>query len=163
MHRRQDSPGDNFVAVDLGEINPAAATDGEEGMVVSCRALRSLNQYTNKRLAELSHKQAAKVKGSRGWRRLQRRKNRFLAQQRRRKRDIEHKISREVAGTLWELATSCHSPYTARLGESYRPARSSVVSHSVGQTSKRSSGPLLTRAKESVVPWTRDKWLLQVW
>ena len=54
-------------------------------MVISCRALRSLNQYTNKRLAVLSHKQAAKVKGSRGWRRLQRRK-----------RDMEHKISREV-------------------------------------------------------------------
>ena len=90
------SPGDNVVAVDLGEIHPAAATDGEEGVVVSCRALRSLNQYTNKRLAELSHKQAAKVKGSRGWRRLQRRRNRFLAQQRRRKRDMEHKISREV-------------------------------------------------------------------
>ena len=92
----KDSPGDNVVAVDLGEIHPAAVTDGEEGVVVSCRALRSLNQYTNKRLAELSRKQAAKVKGSRGWRRLQRRKNRFLAQQRRRKRDMEHKISREA-------------------------------------------------------------------
>jgi putative transposase len=92
----KDSPGDNVVAVDLGEIHPAAATDGEESIVVSCRALRSLNQYTNKRLAELSHKQAAKVKGSRGWRRLQRRRSKFLAQQRRRKRDIEHKISREV-------------------------------------------------------------------
>jgi putative transposase len=92
----KDSPGDNVIAVDLGEIHPAAATDGEEGVIISCRALRSLNQYTNKRLAELSHKQVAKVKGSRGWRRLQRRKNRFLAQRRRRKRDMEHKISREV-------------------------------------------------------------------
>jgi putative transposase len=92
----KDSPGDSVVAVDLGEIHPAAATDGEENVIVSCRALRSLNQYTNKRLAALSHKQAGKVKGSRGWRRLQRRKNRFLAQQRRRKRDMEHKISREV-------------------------------------------------------------------
>ena len=116
-----DSPGDKVVAVDLGEIHPAAMTDGEAGMVVSCRALRSLNQYrnthaqgqcwecgisyTNKRLAKLSHQQAAKVKGSRAWRRLQRRRNRFQAQQRRRKRDIEHthararsagEISREV-------------------------------------------------------------------
>jgi putative transposase len=79
-----------MVAVDLGEIHPAAMTDGAAGMVVSCRALRSLNQYTNKRLAKLSHLQAAKVRGSRAWRRLQRRRNRFQAQQRRRKRDIEH-------------------------------------------------------------------------
>ena len=92
----EGSPGDNVVAVDLGEVHPAALTDGEEAMVVSCRALRSLNQYTNKRLAKLSHKQAAKVKGSRGWRRLQRRRSKFLAQQGRRKRDIEHKVSREV-------------------------------------------------------------------
>jgi len=92
----KDSPGGNVVAVDLGEIHPAATTNGEENMIVTCRALRSLNQYTNKRLAALGHKQAAKVKGSRRWRRLQRRKNRFLAQQRRRKRDMEHKISREV-------------------------------------------------------------------
>ena len=97
-----DSPGDKVVAVDLGEIHPAAVTDGEAGMVVSCRALRSLiqcrtccgNQYTNKRLAKLSHQQAAKVKGSRAWRRLQRRRNRFQAQQRRRKRDIEHTHAR---------------------------------------------------------------------
>jgi transposase len=71
----EGSPGDNVVAVDLGEIHPAALTDGEEEMVVSCRALRSLNQYTNKRLAKLSHKQAAKVKGSRDWQRLQRRRS----------------------------------------------------------------------------------------
>jgi putative transposase len=92
----EGSPGDNVVAVDLGEIHPAALTDGEDAVIVSCRALRSLNQYTNKRLAKLSHKQAAKVKGSRSWRRLQRRRSKFLAQQRRRKRDIEHKVSREV-------------------------------------------------------------------
>lgn len=36
------------------------------------------------------------MKGSLAWRRLQRRKNRFLAQQRRRARDIEHKVSRKV-------------------------------------------------------------------
>jgi putative transposase len=253
----EGSPGDNVVAVDLGEIHPAALTDGEDAVIVSCRALRSLNQYTNKRLAKLSHKQAAKVKGSRGWRRLQRRRSKFLAQQRRRKRDIEHKVSREVVNwaierkagmivigdvrdvadgkrlnrksqqkvgtwshgkqrqyitykaaaegievalqdearlahsagtgtsqpgasmrvggvvswaieTLWEQAISCHSPCTARLGRSSRPARSSIVSHSVGHTKERSNGPSLmreplTRGEESVVPWTRGKWLLQVW
>jgi hypothetical protein len=65
-----------------------------------------LNQYTNKRLAELSHKQAAKVKGSRGWRRLQRRRDRFLEQQRGRKRDMEHKISRKVVDWAVEREAS---------------------------------------------------------
>ena len=44
----------------------------------------------------LRAKQARKRKGSRRWRRLQRRKSRFLAKQKRRARDMEHKISRAV-------------------------------------------------------------------
>jgi putative transposase len=47
-------------------------------------------------LAEIQTKQAGKTKGSCGWRRLQRRKSRFLAQQRRRRGDLEHKVSRAV-------------------------------------------------------------------
>jgi putative transposase len=109
-----NSPGDNVVAVDLGEIHPAAATDGEEAMIVSCRALRSLIQYTCKRLAELNHKQAAKVKGSRAWWRLQRRKNRFLAQQKRRRRDMEHKISREVVNWTVERQAGLMVPGDVR-------------------------------------------------
>jgi putative transposase len=88
--------GTNVAGVDLGEIHPATVSDGEESVVFSVRQLRSLAQYGNKRLAELQAKQASKVKGSRRWRRIQRRKNRFLAQQKRRKRDIEHKVSNAV-------------------------------------------------------------------
>jgi len=87
-------PGKRVAAVDLGEVHPAAVADGEEAVVISARELRANHQYTAKRLAELQHRQAAKKKGSRSWKRLQRRKNRFLAEQRRRVRDIEHKASR---------------------------------------------------------------------
>src|SRR5215469_10700856 len=46
-------PGDHTAAVDLGEIHPAALTDGQETVSLSCRALRANAQYTAKRLAEL--------------------------------------------------------------------------------------------------------------
>ncbi len=91
-----DPPGQRVAAIDLGEIHPATVTDGAETIIITARALRSVSQHTNKRLAEIQRKQAAKKKGSLAWKRLQRRKSRFLAQQTRRKRDIEHKVSRAV-------------------------------------------------------------------
>jgi putative transposase len=90
------APGSDIVAVDLGEIHPAALTDGHEAVVITARRLRATHQYTAKRLSELQAKQAGKQKGSGRWMRLQRRKNRFLAQQKKRTRDIEHKASRAV-------------------------------------------------------------------
>lgn len=88
--------GQNTLAVDLGEIHPAACTDGASAMIITCRELRSNSQYTAKRLAELSSKQARLHERSRRWRRLQRRRSWFLAQQERRQRDILHKVSRAI-------------------------------------------------------------------
>ena len=88
--------GDQTAAVDLGEIHPAALTDGQETVMITCRALRANQQYTAKRLSGIRAKQARKQCGSRASRRLQRRKNRFQASQKRRARDMEHKISRAV-------------------------------------------------------------------
>jgi putative transposase len=90
------APGSAVVAVDLGEIHPAACTDGKQTVIIACRAMRSNQQYTAKRLSEIRGKQDRKKKGSRRWKQLQRRKNRFLAKQRRRARDLEHKTSRAV-------------------------------------------------------------------
>ena len=90
------TPGDNLAAVDLGEVHPAAMTDGRESLVVSCRELRSLNQYWSKRLAELKSLQSKKRKHSRRWWRIQRRINRFLAQNKQQRRDLEHKTSKAV-------------------------------------------------------------------
>lgn len=89
-------PGANAAGVDLGEIHPAAVSDGQETAIFSARGLRSVKQYGHKRRAELQRLQAAKQKGSRAWKRIQRRKTRFAAQQARRTRDIEHKVSRAV-------------------------------------------------------------------
>jgi putative transposase len=100
-------PGDQTAAVDLGEIHPAAVTDGNETVIVTCRALRSNQQYTAKRVAELTAKQARKRKGSRRWKRVQRRKTRFRAQQRRRARDLEHKVSRAVVD--WATERQVHT------------------------------------------------------
>lgn len=89
-------PGENVAGVDLGEVHPAAITDGREAMVVSCRELRSLNQYRNKRLAELKSLQSSKQKHSKRWWRIQKRINHFLSQNKQQRRDLEHKISRAV-------------------------------------------------------------------
>jgi putative transposase len=89
-----EPPGDRVMAGDLGEIHPIALTDETTATVISARVLRSTRQYTNKRLAEIQALQARKKKGSRQWKKLQCRKSRFLAQQKRRVRDIEHKVSR---------------------------------------------------------------------
>jgi putative transposase len=91
-----EPPGNAVAAVDLGEVHPAAVTDGEEGMVFSARALRSLSQHTNKRLAEIQAALSKKEKHSRRYQRLLARKSRFLAKQKRKRRDIEHKVSRSV-------------------------------------------------------------------
>jgi putative transposase len=88
------APGNAVVAVDLGEIHPAARTDGKEAVVITARRLRATRQYTVKRLAEMQAKQAGKKKGSGRWKQLQAHKNRFLAQQQQRTRDIEHKVAR---------------------------------------------------------------------
>jgi putative transposase len=96
------------IAVDLGEIHPAALTDGNEAVVITARRLRATRQYTAKRLVEIASKQSGRKHGSRRWKQLQRRKNQFLAQQKKRTHDIEHTVSRAVvdyavertAGTL---------------------------------------------------------------
>lgn len=77
-------------------MHPAALTDGKETCIIACRALRANRQDTAKRLGEVRIKQARKHKGSRAFRRLQRRKVRFLAKQKRRARDLEHKVSRAL-------------------------------------------------------------------
>jgi putative transposase len=91
-----EQPGMFIAAGDMGEIHPITVTDGEETVVVSCRQLRAENQRTNKTLASIQKRQARLIKGSRKWWRLERRKRRFLEEQKYRKRDLQHKISREV-------------------------------------------------------------------
>jgi putative transposase len=88
--------GCNVIGVDLGEIHPAAATDGETAVVFSARELRAVNQFTNKRLAEFQAALSHKQKNSFAYRRLQASKAKFLAKQKRRRNDIEQKVSRKI-------------------------------------------------------------------
>jgi putative transposase len=88
--------GTSIAAIDLGEIHPAVATDGTEGMVFSCRELRSIVQGREKRLASITSKLSKLQKGSRRWKQLKARKAKFLAKQDKRRRDLEHKVSRSV-------------------------------------------------------------------
>jgi putative transposase len=57
-------------------------------------------------VSELRSKQDRKKRDSRRWKRLQRRKNHFLAKQRRRARDLEHKSSRAVVKFAQEREAS---------------------------------------------------------
>ena len=106
------APGTNSAAIDLGEIHPVAMTDGQETVIIACRQLRSEQQYTVKRLAAIQEKQSKKVKGSRSWKQLQRRKTTFLAKQEQKVRDITHKVSH--AAVQWAAA---HEVGTLAIGD----------------------------------------------
>src|SRR5262249_7880074 len=90
--------GVTTAARDVGEIHPAAVTHGQETVRITGRALRANQQSPAKRLAELPAKQARNHQGRRSWKRLLRRQNRFLARQKRRARDRDHKV-RHAVGT----------------------------------------------------------------
>jgi putative transposase len=85
------------IGVDLGVNTLFAATDGEKAILVSGRAVKSVIRLRNKCVGEIAAKQAHKVKGSRRWRKLQRRKYRTLDRTHRQVRDLGHKATRKVA------------------------------------------------------------------
>ncbi|MCI0349693.1 MAG: RNA-guided endonuclease TnpB family protein, partial [Acidobacteriales bacterium] len=104
-----------------------------EATVVSCRQLRAQSQHTAKNLASIQARQSRHQKGSRRWKRLQRRKHRFLAQQALRRRDLEHKISREAVewavernvgklfiGDVRDVADKTSKAETAASGKPYK-------------------------------------------
>jgi putative transposase len=86
-----------IAGVDLGDT--PSRHDGwcqrGRGLVPGAAFQHAVHQQARVRAAL---KQDHLVKGSSRWKRLQRRKNRFLAQQKRRERDLVHKASRAVIG-----------------------------------------------------------------
>jgi len=88
--------GNAVVAVDFGEIHPAAACTETEAVVFSARELRSIIQGKNKMTAEIAEKQSKCRKGSRYWKKLQRSKNKKLSKFKLKQRDICHKVSRAI-------------------------------------------------------------------
>src|SRR3990167_1563519 len=70
-------PQQTVIGVDLGVNTLLAATDGEKAILVSGRAAKATVQYRNKRLADCQQAQSAKTKGSRQWKRLDRKSTRL--------------------------------------------------------------------------------------
>jgi putative transposase len=85
------------VGVDLGVNTLLAATDGSKVFLVSGRGVKAVIQWRNKTLADLQQAQAGKTKGSRRWKRLQRRKYRVLSKTKRKVRDATHKATHAIA------------------------------------------------------------------
>jgi putative transposase len=90
-------PQQSVIGVDLGVNTLIAVTDGQRAVVISGRQAKSTVQRRNKNLAAIVKRQAPKQKGSQRWKRLQRRKARTLAKDRRRMNDLIHKATRQVA------------------------------------------------------------------
>ena len=95
-HITPEPSGNNVIAVDMGEIHPAAACDTEQAVVFSARELRATVQWRNKKLAELAALQSKCQRNSRRWKKLQRVKNQVKGKAKRKVRDINHKVSRAV-------------------------------------------------------------------
>jgi len=88
------------VGVDLGVNTLIAATDGKKAVLISGREAKATVQWRNKRLASALSKQSTMVKGSRRWRRVQRRKKQMLAKARRRMNDVIHKATHQVVAAF---------------------------------------------------------------
>src|SRR5262249_28499610 len=89
--------GGPIIGVDLGLNTVIAATDGEKAILISGREIKATIQLRNKRLDEITAKQAHKTKGSRRYKQLQRRKYRTLIAARNKVRDLCHKATRKIA------------------------------------------------------------------
>jgi putative transposase len=92
----QPSPHSGVMAVDLGEIHPAACTNGETATIIACRELRANAQHRNKKTADLQELIARCQPGSRRWKKLVASRKRLQAQTETKQRDMLHKVSRAV-------------------------------------------------------------------
>ena len=90
-------PSGPVIGVDLGINTLIAATDGEKAVLIPGRGVKSTVQWRNKRLASLQAKQSTKVKYSKRWKRLQKRKYKLLDKAASRVKDAVHKATRQVA------------------------------------------------------------------
>jgi putative transposase len=90
-------PQQTVIGVDLGVNTLIAATDGTKVFLVSGRGVKAVIQWRNKTLADIQHAQSCKTKGSRRWKRLQRRKYRVLDKISHQVRDATHKSTHAIA------------------------------------------------------------------
>ncbi len=91
--------GNRVAGADPGEVHSLALTDGEASIVISGRLLRSWWRLRNKELGKYQRKLSRLEKGSRRWRRINRKKRKFLEQMRRRKVHLLHTVTYQA--TRW--------------------------------------------------------------
>jgi hypothetical protein len=90
-------PQQTVIGIDPGVNTLLAATDGDKAVLISGRETKATVQWHHKRLASCQQAQSQKTKGSRRWKRLQRRKARMSQKVHRRLRDLMHKATCKVA------------------------------------------------------------------
>lgn len=122
------TPQQTVIGVDLGVNTLIAATDGEKAILVSGRAAKAIVQGRNKQLANLQRAQSSKTKGSRRWKRLQRRKARMLAKSSRRLRDVMHKATRKVVDAFPGATCYVGKPFNDAAQHLGRPQAQQVSS-----------------------------------
>jgi len=92
--------GVKVAGVDLGEVHPAVAHDGEWTIVMNGRYLRSVRRYQNKTKGKLQALLAREKRGSKRWKRLVRSKKRQQRRWDHQVMDIAHKITTSLVSTL---------------------------------------------------------------
>lgn len=102
----RQTPGENTVSVDLGEVHPAVVGDETEATLVLCRERRHEVQGHAKRLASIRRAMSRKTRGSKRYKKFVRTKSRMKAQHNRVISDIEHKVSRAIVDTAIERAAN---------------------------------------------------------
>jgi putative transposase len=120
-------PSGPTIGVDLGVNTLMAATDGEQAVLVSGRAVKSTVQWRNKRLASAEARQSKMTPGSRRWKKLQRRKKRMLAKAARRVKDLTHKATRLIANEFPHAKCYVGEPFNDAAGK-LRPKQAQQVS-----------------------------------
>ena len=93
--------GVEVAGVDLGETHLAATHDGRECRIYNGRYLRSIQQYRNKKQAEISSKMGRMTRGSKRWKRLSTKKHATLKKLDNQTRDILHKQTTKLVSTLY--------------------------------------------------------------
>ena len=85
--------GSRTAGADPGEVHSLALANGEESLVISGRLLRSWWRMQNKEMGKYQRKLSRLKKGSRRWRRINRKKRKFLELMRRRKEHLLHAVT----------------------------------------------------------------------
>lgn len=97
--KAEDCKGNIYAGVDLGEIHSiTTASESGHAVIITGRKLRSIHQFRNKKLKEISKKQSRCIKYSRKWKKLQNAKRYILNKCDAQARDLTHKITKNFVG-----------------------------------------------------------------